>query len=61
MAQDATYDQVAAGRPEARKPSIWSALPSFQKSWPGLLAMAVIGVINYYLLKWLEKKDRIED
>lgn len=26
-----------------------------------LLAMAVIGVINYYLLKWLEKKDRIED
>ena len=44
MAQDVTYDQVAAGRPEARKPSIWSALPSFQKSWPGLLAMTLIAV-----------------
>jgi uncharacterized integral membrane protein (TIGR00698 family) len=44
MAQDVTYNQVVAGRPEARKPSIWSALPSFQKSWPGLLATAIIAI-----------------
>jgi uncharacterized integral membrane protein (TIGR00698 family) len=44
MAQDATYNQIVAGRPEARKPSVWSALPSFQKSWPGLLATAIIAV-----------------
>jgi len=28
-----------------RKPSVWSALPSFQKSWPGLLAMAIIAAL----------------
>jgi len=28
-----------------RKPSVWSALPSFRKSWPGLLAMAIIAIL----------------
>ena len=45
MAQDITYDQAAGAQPETRKPSVWSALPSFQKSWPGLLAMAVLAVL----------------
>ncbi len=45
MAQDITYDQAAGGQPEIRKPSVWSALPSFQKSWPGLLAMTVLAVL----------------
>lgn len=45
MAQDIPYDQAVGGRPEARKPSVWSALPSFQKSWPGLLAMATLAVL----------------
>ena len=45
MAQEMTYDQAAGGRPAARKPSIWSALPSWEKSWPGLLAMAIIAIL----------------
>jgi len=45
MAQDITYDQVTGGRPKTRKPSVWSALPSFQESWPGLLAMAIIAIL----------------
>lgn len=36
---------MAGARP-ARKPSVWSALPSFQKSWPGLLAMALIALFS---------------
>jgi len=44
MAQDITFDETAGGRPGARKPSVWSALPSFKKSWPGLLAMAALAV-----------------
>jgi len=45
MAQDITYDQVVGETPRVRKPSVWSALPSFQKSWPGLLAMAIIAAL----------------
>jgi len=45
MAQDITYDQAAGGQPEIRKPSVWSALPSFQKSWQGLLAMTILAVL----------------
>lgn len=45
MVQDITYDQAAGGQPEIRKPSVWSALPSFQKSWPGLLAMTILAVL----------------
>ena len=44
MAQDITYVETVGGRLEARKPSVWSALPSFKKSWPGLLAMAALAV-----------------
>lgn len=45
MSQDITYDQAVGGQPEIRKPSVWSVLPSFQKSWPGLLAMTVLAVL----------------
>jgi len=45
MAQDKINDQVAGETPKVRKPSVWSALPSFQKSWPGLLAMAIIAAL----------------
>lgn len=44
MAQDIIQDQVAGEMPGVRKPSVWSALPSFRKSWPGLLAMAIIAL-----------------
>jgi uncharacterized integral membrane protein (TIGR00698 family) len=45
MAQDKINDQVAVETPKVRKPSVWSSLPSFQKSWPGLLAMAIIAAM----------------
>ena len=45
MAQDIVYDQAAGELPEVRKPSVWSALPNFRKSWPGLLAMGVIATL----------------
>lgn len=45
MAQDIINDQVAVETPKVRKPSVWSALPSFRKSWPGLLAMAIIAAL----------------
>jgi uncharacterized integral membrane protein (TIGR00698 family) len=45
MAQDIINDQVAVETPKVRKPSVWSALPSFRKSWPGLLAMAIIAAV----------------
>jgi uncharacterized integral membrane protein (TIGR00698 family) len=45
MAQDIIHDQVAGETPEVRKPSLWSAMPSFRKSWPGLLAMAIIAIL----------------
>ena len=45
MAQDIIQDQVAGETPELRKTSMWSALPGFGKSWPGLLAMAIIAVM----------------
>jgi len=45
MAQDIINDQVAGETLKVRKPSVWSALPSFQKSWPGLLAMAIIAAL----------------
>jgi len=44
MVHDITYVETAGGRPEVRKSSVWSALPSFKKSWPGLLAMAALAV-----------------
>jgi uncharacterized integral membrane protein (TIGR00698 family) len=44
MAQEMTMNQVAGAGPAVRKPSVWSALPSFKKSWPGLLAMAILAV-----------------
>jgi len=44
MTTDITYNQVAEKAPKARVPSVWSALPSFQKSWPGLLAMALLAL-----------------
>jgi uncharacterized integral membrane protein (TIGR00698 family) len=45
MAQDITYNQAVGTRPEARNPSVWSALPSFEKSMPGLLAMAIMALL----------------
>jgi uncharacterized integral membrane protein (TIGR00698 family) len=44
MAQDIIQDQAAGETPGLRKPSVWSALPGFGKSWPGLLAMAIIAL-----------------
>jgi uncharacterized integral membrane protein (TIGR00698 family) len=44
MAQDITYNQAVSARPEPRNPSAWSALPNLEKSWPGLLAMAVMAI-----------------
>jgi uncharacterized integral membrane protein (TIGR00698 family) len=45
MTQKVTYGQVAEKTPKARVPSVWSALPSFKKSWPGLLAMAIFALL----------------
>jgi len=45
MTTDITYDQAAEKIQKVREPSVWSALPSFQKSWPGLLAMAILAIL----------------
>ncbi|HVN24685.1 MAG TPA: putative sulfate exporter family transporter [Syntrophorhabdales bacterium] len=45
MAQDITFDRAVGGAVPVRKPSVWAALPSFRRSWPGLLAMIIIAVI----------------
>ncbi len=39
-----TNGQAIAETPTTREPSVWSALPSFKKSWPGLLAMALLAL-----------------
>ena len=45
MAQDATYEKALSEAALVRKPAIWSSLPSFRASWPGLLAMIIIAVL----------------
>jgi uncharacterized integral membrane protein (TIGR00698 family) len=45
MTAESTYDQVAEKTLKTREPSVWSALPSFRKSWPGLLAMAILALL----------------
>ncbi|MFC1838391.1 YeiH family protein [Thermodesulfobacteriota bacterium] len=45
MTKEKINGQVAEKTPEAREPSVWSALPSFRKSWPGLLAMAILALL----------------
>src|SRR5271157_201824 len=45
MAQDATYEKALSEAALVRKPSLWSSLPGFSASWPGLLAMVVIAVL----------------
>ncbi len=44
MATDNTFDQAIEKTSNARESSVWSALPSFKKSWPGLLAMALLAL-----------------
>jgi uncharacterized integral membrane protein (TIGR00698 family) len=44
MATVKTYDQAVKNTSKARVPSVWSSLPKFQKSWPGLLAMALLAL-----------------
>ncbi len=39
-----TNGQAIEKTSNAREPSVWSALPSFKKSWPGLLAMALLAL-----------------
>jgi uncharacterized integral membrane protein (TIGR00698 family) len=39
-----TDGQAIEKTSNARVPSVWSALPSFRKSWPGLLAMALLAL-----------------
>ncbi|MGA3173472.1 MAG: putative sulfate exporter family transporter [Syntrophorhabdales bacterium] len=44
MAESVTYRQAVEGGTE-RPLSIWSSLPDFRASWPGLLAIVVIAVL----------------
>jgi uncharacterized integral membrane protein (TIGR00698 family) len=39
-----TYDQAVEITSSTRVPSVWSSLPGFKKSWPGLLAMALLAL-----------------
>jgi uncharacterized integral membrane protein (TIGR00698 family) len=45
MEQNNTQAAAIAGTALMAKPSVWSSLPSFQRSWPGLLAVVIIAVL----------------
>ncbi|MGD9157656.1 MAG: putative sulfate exporter family transporter [Desulfobacteraceae bacterium] len=40
-----TSGQAIEKTSNTREPSVWSALPGFRKSWPGLLAMAILALL----------------
>ena len=45
MTEKTTQGQVVGEAPKPRQPSVWSTLPSFKESWPGLLAMAILALL----------------